>query len=87
MFKRLALLLTLFVSVLAAGETSGGAVPSVVYEWKNVVVGAGGFAPNIVFSRAEKGLAYLRTDMGGAYRWDSGLGRWVPLQDGTPVSS
>lgn len=80
-------MLTLIVSALAAGAASAGTVPGVAYEWKNVVVGAGGFAPNIVFSRAERGLAYLRTDMGGAYRWDDGLGRWVPLQDGAPVSS
>jgi photosystem II stability/assembly factor-like uncharacterized protein len=57
------------------------------YVWRNVTVGAGGFAPNIIFSRAEPGLAYLRTDMGGAYRWDAIAGRWIPLQDATPVSS
>ncbi|WP_298091626.1 hypothetical protein [uncultured Sphingomonas sp.] len=58
-----------------------------VYQWRNVTVGAGGYAPNIVFSPAERGLAYLRTDMGGAYRWDAGLRRWVPLQDDNAVSS
>ncbi|HXG81838.1 MAG TPA: hypothetical protein VNJ05_08565 [Sphingomicrobium sp.] len=57
------------------------------YEWRNVTVGAGGFAPNIIFSRAERGLAYLRTDMGGAYRWDEEAQRWLPLQDSNPVSS
>jgi photosystem II stability/assembly factor-like uncharacterized protein len=44
-------------------------------------VGGGGFAPNIIFSPIEKGLAYLRTDMGGAYRWDDKVQRWVPLED------
>jgi len=57
------------------------------YQWRNVTVGAGGFAPNIIFSRAESGLAYLRTDMGGAYRWDERQQRWLPLQDANPVSS
>jgi len=57
------------------------------YRWTSVRVGAGGYAPNIVFSRAERGLAYLRTDMGGAYRWDARARRWVPLQDANPVSS
>jgi photosystem II stability/assembly factor-like uncharacterized protein len=57
------------------------------YQWRNVTVGAGGFAPNVIFSRAERGLAYLRTDMGGAYRWDEKGQNWVPLQDSTPVSS
>jgi hypothetical protein len=70
--------------LLALAAASAAAAP---YQWRNVTVGAGGFAPNIVFSRAEKGLAYLRTDMGGAYRWDAGKKRWIPLQDANPVSS
>ena len=41
------------------------------YHWTNVKVGGGGFVPGIVFSRAEQGLAYLRSDMGGLYRWDN----------------
>ena len=52
-----------------------------LYVWKNVKVGAGGFIPGIVFSPVEKGLAYLRSDMGGAYRWDDKLQRWLPLHD------
>ncbi|WP_241659788.1 WD40/YVTN/BNR-like repeat-containing protein [Sphingomonas glacialis] len=60
---------------------------AVPYHWTNVKVGAGGYAPNIVFSPAERGLAYLRTDMGGAYRWDEKAQAWVPLQDGNAVPS
>ena len=60
---------------------------SAPYQWQNVTVGGGGFAPNVVFSRAEPNLAYLRTDMGGAYRWDAHQQRWIPLQDGNSVSS
>jgi hypothetical protein len=52
------------------------------YRWTNVTVGGGGFAPGIVFSPAARGLAYLRTDMGGAYRWEDSAGAWVPLMDG-----
>jgi xyloglucan-specific exo-beta-1,4-glucanase len=57
------------------------------WRWRNVVVGGGGFIPGIVFSRAERGLAYARSDMGGAYRFDAAAGRWIPLQDDNPVSS
>ncbi|TNE66600.1 MAG: hypothetical protein EP335_03310 [Alphaproteobacteria bacterium] len=57
------------------------------YHWQSVTVGAGGFAPDIVFSTAEPGLAYLRTDMGGAYRWDDKQGTWIALQDSMPTSS
>ncbi|MDF0546648.1 hypothetical protein PX699_30300 [Sphingobium sp. H39-3-25] len=60
---------------------------SVAYEWHDVKVGGGGFAPGIVFSPVEPGLAYLRTDMGGAYRRDARAGRWLPLQDGESESS
>lgn len=57
------------------------------YDWKSVKVGGGGFAPGIVFSTAERGLAYLRTDMGGAYRWSAGERRWLPLEDWNAVPS
>ncbi|MBN1377832.1 MAG: hypothetical protein JXA04_01200 [Gammaproteobacteria bacterium] len=81
-----ALLLTGTVLInLACGAGTKSVVPH--YEWKNITVGAGGFAPNIVFSRVEKNLAYLRTDMGGAYRWDQDKGSWLPLQDGMEESS
>lgn len=52
------------------------------YVWNNVVVGGGGFSPNILFSPVEPGLAYLRTDIGGVYRYDQSQQRWIALQDG-----
>jgi xyloglucan-specific exo-beta-1,4-glucanase len=59
-----------------------GPQPTAHYRWNNVTVGGGGFSPNIIFSPLEPGLAYLRTDIGGLYRFDSGDRRWIPLQDG-----
>ena len=69
------------VSLLWAGIAAGAPVPSTPYVWRNVVIGGGGFSPDILFSSAEKGLAYLRTDVGGAYRWDASEQRWIPLED------
>lgn len=69
--------------LLAAAATTAAADTA----WRNVTVGGGGFAPNIIASPALPGLFYLRTDMGGAYRLDPGSGTWVPLQDSNPVSS
>jgi photosystem II stability/assembly factor-like uncharacterized protein len=51
------------------------------YRWKSVAVVAGGFISGIDFSPIERGLAYVRTDIGGAYRWDAKGEKWVPLQD------
>ena len=70
-----------------ASATRAHSLSALAYRWKNVVVGGGGFVPGVVFSPVERGLAYLRSDMGGAYRWDLDLGRWRPLQDSSPISS
>lgn len=81
---RMLLVAALFMGIAASAYAQDAEVP---YNWRNVTVGGGGFAPAIVFSPAERGLAYLRTDMGGAYRWDGKVQRWVPLQDGNAESS
>jgi xyloglucan-specific exo-beta-1,4-glucanase len=73
---RAAALMLFVASVYAASP------PFIPYEWNSVTVGGGGFSPNIVFSPVEQGLAYLRTDIGGLYRYDRRAQRWLPLQDG-----
>ena len=35
----------------------------------------------LIFSPVREGLAFARTDIGGAYRWDKATKRWVPLND------
>jgi photosystem II stability/assembly factor-like uncharacterized protein len=49
--------------------------------WKNVKIVGGGFIPGVIFNTAQKGVAYLRTDMGGAYRWNPDNESWIPLTD------
>ncbi|MEQ0564077.1 cellulose binding domain-containing protein [Amycolatopsis sp. NEAU-NG30] len=73
----LALVLPVAVAVtVTAPESPAAPAP---YTWRNAQIGGGGFVPGIIFNQAERGLVYARTDIGGAYRWDSG--HWVPLLD------
>ncbi|MFJ7290891.1 cellulose binding domain-containing protein [Streptomyces collinus] len=51
------------------------------YTWKNARIDGGGFVPGIVFNRSERNLAYARTDIGGAYRWQESSKTWTPLLD------
>ncbi|MDR0290465.1 MAG: xyloglucanase [Treponema sp.] len=49
--------------------------------WKNVKIVGGGMIPGIIFNTAQKDVAYVRTDMGGAYRWNPDNESWMPLTD------
>lgn len=56
-------------------------VSTQAYDWGRVKVGGGGFIPGIIFNPSEEGLVYVRTDMGGAYRWDEATSQWKQLLD------
>lgn len=51
------------------------------YEWDSLPIGGGGFVTAVVTSRSEPGVAYARTDVGGAYRWNAKEQRWHALLD------
>lgn len=71
----------LVVLTLAAFTRLAYGVSSQSYTWKNVKIGGGGgFVPGIVFNPSQKGLAYARTDIGGAYKLNSD-DTWTPLLD------
>ncbi|PPT96222.1 cellulase [Xanthomonas arboricola pv. arracaciae] len=75
----LALLVLLSLSILplqAADPASQGP-----YQWRSVAIGGGGFVTGVLFHPAERDLAYARTDVGGAYRWDARAQQWVALTD------
>ena len=51
------------------------------YRWKNVQIRGGGFVTGIIYNTAEEGLLYARTDVGGAYRWNTSDSTWIPITD------
>jgi len=63
----------------AFGQSAG--FPAQAYVWKSVVMKGGGFIDGIVFNPTQPGLAYCRTDVGSAYRWDNQAKVWVALTD------
>ncbi|MFG2366317.1 cellulose binding domain-containing protein [Streptomyces mirabilis] len=64
-----------------ASSTPTTTLAADTYTWKNARIDGGGFVPGIVFNRSEKNLAYARTDIGGAYRWQESTKTWTPLTD------
>lgn len=62
-------------------ELDPAEMSDVPYTWGNVVIGCGGYTPEIYFNAGEEGLIYARTDIGGAYRLDKDTNTWIPLTD------
>ncbi|KAF3936614.1 hypothetical protein ABW19_dt0209481 [Dactylella cylindrospora] len=66
---------------LATAPLLVASAPSECYRWKNVKIGGGGgFVDGIVFNPTASGVAYARTDIGGAYRLNAD-DTWTPLLD------
>jgi len=50
------------------------------YTFNHIPIGGGGFVTGII-SHKTTGDMYCRTDVGGAYRWDSISNKWIQLLD------
>ncbi len=57
------------------------------YTWQNAKIVGGGFVDGIVAHPGQNGLFYARTDVGGAYRYNSSTSTWVPLLDWTTAAN
>lgn len=57
------------------------ALPFTRSRFRNVEIVGGGFVTGIVLHPREQGLMVARTDVGGAYRWDTDAQRWAPITD------
>ncbi|MEV0090759.1 1,4-beta-glucanase [Streptomyces sp. NPDC050738] len=67
-------------STAVAAEAVGTASVQ-AHRWRTASIGGTGFVTGVLFHPRVKGLAYARTDIGGAYRWERRTSRWVPLLD------
>ncbi|MBC8094320.1 MAG: carbohydrate-binding protein [Akkermansiaceae bacterium] len=51
------------------------------YNWKSVTIKGGGFVTGIIANPNSANVIYARTDVGGAYRWNSANNSWIPITD------
>lgn len=72
---------TVLVLATALGAGSVSAQNAAGYTWNQLPMGGGGFVTGIFPAKTQQGVVYARTDVGGAYRWDSGTSKWVGLMD------
>lgn len=49
------------------------------YQWGNLKIGGGGYVTGIAIHPQDKHIMYIRTDVGGAYRWDVKAEQWIQM--------
>ncbi len=49
------------------------------YQYRNLPIPGGGYVTGILYSERERDVLYIRTDIGGAYRFDADKQRWISL--------
>ena len=49
------------------------------YQYKNLPIPGGGYVTGFIFHKKKKGILYLRTDIGGTYRFDPERQQWHSL--------
>lgn len=62
-----------------ANFTSSASALSDDYLWDYLAIGGGGYVTGIVIHPNQSDRKYIRTDVGGAYRWDAQNDRWVQM--------
>ncbi len=55
--------------------------------WQNLPMGGGGYVTGIVIHPLDSSVQYIRTDLGGAYRWQTSTQTWIPITDMFDINS
>ncbi|KYC39252.1 hypothetical protein WA1_31415 [Scytonema hofmannii PCC 7110] len=53
---------------------------------QNVSLGGGGYVTGIYIHPKERDLVYIKTDVGGFYRWNPASKSWIPLTEHFPLA-
>ncbi len=69
-------------SLLALAGGAQAATKARPYGWSTIPFGGGGYIDGFLYHPKVPNLLYVRTDVGGAYRFDYKARRWIPLMDG-----
>lgn len=56
------------------------------YAYKNLPIPGGGYVTGFLFHPVQKNILYIRTDIGGSYRYDFQKGSWVSLTESVDMS-
>lgn len=51
------------------------------FNWKSVAMGGGGYVTGMVIHPTVPGVMYIRTDVGGVFRWDTVTEQWSPVTE------
>lgn len=51
------------------------------YTFDNLPIGGGGYVTGIVIHPLDDSIKYIRTDVGGAYKWNSEDEKWIPITE------
>jgi hypothetical protein len=71
------LLLSLAAMLLTSGLLRSAEATN--YRWKQVKLGAGGLVTGLVMHPLDGDIKYIRTDVGGAYRWNAKSDSWEQI--------